>query len=102
MEIEVERGDFEGALRAFQKMIGRSGLIKELRLRRFYEKPSTKRKRKMRQNQKRLRRMEMKRIDRGDGQRVARNETGPSWRFERMDGECRKIQVDRKEMSQRY
>jgi len=47
MSISVEvRGDIEKALRILKKKMLLEGIQKELRSRRFYEKPSVKRKRK--------------------------------------------------------
>lgn len=43
--VTVENGNIEKALRLFKKKIEKTGLIKELRSREFYEKPTTKRKR---------------------------------------------------------
>ncbi len=47
MSITVEvRGDIEKAIRILKKKIQRDGLQRELRQRRYYEKPSVKKKRK--------------------------------------------------------
>jgi small subunit ribosomal protein S21 len=62
MEVTVQ-GSFEESLIAFKKLVGRSGILQELRLRRYYEKPCDKRNRKIRQNQERKRRRERKRLD---------------------------------------
>lgn len=47
MAISVEvRGDIEKAIRLLKKQVQREGLQRELRSRRYYEKPSVKKKRK--------------------------------------------------------
>jgi small subunit ribosomal protein S21 len=101
MQVEV-REDFEGSIRVFQKLVGRSGLLKELRLRRFYEKPSVRRNRKMRENQERRRRNQY-RIERAIARQEGQQTTGfgPCWRFIYRGAECFKVEVPRKEMSQR-
>ena len=43
--VTVEHGNVEKALRKFKKKIEKSGILKELREREYYEKPTTKRKR---------------------------------------------------------
>jgi small subunit ribosomal protein S21 len=55
--VEVEVRD---SLEKAMKILKQEGILQELKRRRFYEKPSVKRKRKMREARKRLRR-EMKR-----------------------------------------
>ena len=46
-EIEVRRGEsFESALRRFKRKIEREGILRELRNRKHYEKPSEKRRKK--------------------------------------------------------
>lgn len=52
--VRVE-GNLEKAIRQFRKRIERQGLFRELRKRRFFEKPSERRKRKHREAEKRLR-----------------------------------------------
>ena len=60
-EVRVgENETFEAALRRFNKKIQQSGILAEARRREHFEKPSVKRKRKMREARKRVRR-EMKR-----------------------------------------
>ena len=44
--VEVRNGDFNKALRTFKRKVQDSGILQELREREFYEKPTTKRKRK--------------------------------------------------------
>ncbi|MCF8053950.1 MAG: 30S ribosomal protein S21 [Deltaproteobacteria bacterium] len=46
MEVKVFDNDIEKALRILKNKLSKSGLFKELKLRRAYEKPSVKRKRK--------------------------------------------------------
>ena len=46
-EIEVRKGEsFESALRRFKRKIEREGILRELRNRKHYEKPSEKRRKK--------------------------------------------------------
>lgn len=46
-EIEIKKGEsFESALRRFKRKIEREGILREVRDRSYYEKPSTKRRRK--------------------------------------------------------
>lgn len=44
--VEVRNGDFNKALRTFKRKVQESGIMQELREREYYEKPTTKRKRK--------------------------------------------------------
>lgn len=53
MEIRVEGRDVEKAIRALKRKVQRDGIFRELKNRRFYEKPSLKKKRKQREAQKR-------------------------------------------------
>ena len=46
MEIKVHNNNVEQALKAFKQRLTKSGLMREMRARRFYEKPSEKRNRK--------------------------------------------------------
>ena len=60
-EVVISDGEpFEAALKRFNKRVQQDGILAEARRREHYEKPSVKRKRKMREARKRLRR-EMKR-----------------------------------------
>ena len=46
-QIEIKKGEsFESALRRFKRKIEREGILREVRDRSYYEKPSTKRRRK--------------------------------------------------------
>ena len=58
MEVRVQNNNVERALRDLKRGLERAGVFKELRRRRFYEKPSEKRKRKQAEAKKRLRRAE--------------------------------------------
>ena len=55
MEIKVIGNDVEGAIKLLKRKIQRDGLLRDLKERRFYEKPSVKEKRKQREAQKRKR-----------------------------------------------
>ena len=46
MEIEVRHGDIENAIKRLKQQIVKAGILKELKFRRSYEKPSVKKKRK--------------------------------------------------------
>jgi small subunit ribosomal protein S21 len=58
--VATDNENFESLLRRFNKKVQQEGILAEVRRREHYEKPSVKRKRKMREARKRLRR-EMKR-----------------------------------------
>lgn len=46
-KIEIRKGEsFEGALRRFKRQIEKEGILKEIRERKHYEKPSEKKRRK--------------------------------------------------------
>ncbi|NCO67178.1 MAG: 30S ribosomal protein S21 [Nitrospirae bacterium CG_4_10_14_0_8_um_filter_41_23] len=53
MEIRVNGNDIERALKILKRQIQKDGLLRELKERRFYEKPSIKLRRKQREAQKR-------------------------------------------------
>ncbi len=53
MEIRVDDRNIEKALRLLKRKMQNDGLFRELKNRRFYEKPSLKKKRKRREAQKR-------------------------------------------------
>ncbi len=55
MEIKVIGNDIEGAIKLLKRKIQRDGLMRDLKERRYYEKPSVKTKRKQREAQKRRR-----------------------------------------------
>jgi len=60
LDIKVYGNDIEKALRALKRRLQREGLFKEIRRRRFYEKPSEKRKRK--QSEARKKRLKVTRL----------------------------------------
>jgi small subunit ribosomal protein S21 len=53
LEIRVSGNDLEKALKLLKRQLQKDGLLKELKKRRFYEKPSVKMKTKQREAQKR-------------------------------------------------
>ncbi len=55
IEVDVKE-NLDKALRALKNRMSREGILQEIKKRRFFEKPSVKRKRKVREAQKRLRR----------------------------------------------
>ncbi len=61
IEVEV-RDSLEKALKILKQKIAKEGILQELKRRRFYEKPSVRRKRKMREASKRSRREEKRKI----------------------------------------
>lgn len=63
--ITVQKNDIEKAIRDLKRQLQRDGIMKELRKRRFYEKPSVKKKRKQKEAQRRRRKaLRFKRPDR--------------------------------------
>ena len=65
VEVEV-RDSLEKAMKILKQKMSKEGILQEVKRRRFYEKPSVKRKRKIREARKRRRR-EMKRRGGGGG-----------------------------------
>jgi small subunit ribosomal protein S21 len=57
LEIRVQSRDIEKALRTLKKKLQLDGLFGEMKKRRFYEKPSVKKKRKQAEAQKRKRKL---------------------------------------------
>ncbi len=55
MKINVYDNQIEKALKALKRKLAKEGDLKELKKRKFYEKPSVKRKRKSKEAQRRLR-----------------------------------------------
>lgn len=55
MEIQVVDGNVEKAIKVLKRKLQQEGLFREMKLRRFYEKPSVKRKRKEKEALRRLR-----------------------------------------------
>jgi small subunit ribosomal protein S21 len=74
LEVEV-RDSLEKAMKILKQKMSKEGILQEVKRRRFYEKPSVKRKRKMREARKRRRR-EMKRRGGGGGMGAERGEKG--------------------------
>ena len=70
LEVEV-RDNLEKAMKILKQKMSKEGILQEVKRRRFYEKPSVKRKRKIREARKRRRR-EMKRRGGGGGDRAER------------------------------
>ena len=65
MTITVHGSDIEKAIRDLKRMVQRDGILKEVRKRRFYEKPSVKKKRKQVEAERRRRKaLRFKRRDR--------------------------------------
>lgn len=62
MKVNVKNNDIEGAIRALKRKIQADGMMKELRQRAYFEKPTTKRRRKKAQAIKRTERTERKRL----------------------------------------
>ena len=60
LEVTVDQDHVDRAINRLKRKMADEGILKELKKRRFYEKPSIKRKRKMREAERR-RRKEMKR-----------------------------------------
>ena len=48
--IEVRKGNVEQAMRVLKRKVQKEGIIKELRERQYYEKPSAKKRRKKKEN----------------------------------------------------
>lgn len=64
MEVRVDRDNVNRAISQLKRMMAREGVLKEVKNRRFYEKPSIKDKRKRREAERR-RRKEMRKARRG-------------------------------------
>ncbi len=52
MEVKVHEGQVEKALKILKRQMAKEGLLKELKKRKFYEKPSVKKKRKQQEARK--------------------------------------------------
>ena len=63
LDIPVQE-DVEKAIRELKKRINREGILKDLKQRRYYEKPSEKKKRKLKEAEKKLRKQMRKRLRR--------------------------------------
>ena len=67
IEITVRDNNVEKALRVLKKKLQKDGLFRELRLRQFYEKPSLKRQRKLKESLRRIaKEKRLKRLKEGD------------------------------------
>jgi len=64
LEVKVYDNDIEKALKVLKNKLSKDGFFKELKMRRFYEKPSVKRKRKNREARRRLSKRLRQRMDR--------------------------------------
>ena len=62
MEVKVFDNDVEKALKILKNKLSKSGLFKELKLRRAYEKPSVKKKRKTIEARRRLAKVQRRRV----------------------------------------
>jgi small subunit ribosomal protein S21 len=62
LDVKVYESDVQSALKALKRQLQREGLFSELKKRRFYEKPSEKKKRKQREaRRKRMKALRFKR-----------------------------------------
>lgn len=64
MEVTVRDNNVDQALRALKKKLQREGVYREMKMRRFYEKPSEKRAREQAAAIRRARKLERKRMER--------------------------------------
>lgn len=69
IEIIVKDNDVEQALKVLKRKVARDGLLKQLKTKRAYEKPSEKRKRKERESLRRIRKAMARRNRRTNGNR---------------------------------
>ncbi len=53
MQVKVQDNQIENAIKSLKRQLMKDGILKELKLRRAYEKPSVKRKRKQREARRR-------------------------------------------------
>ena len=63
MQVLVKNGNVERAMRTLKKKLQKEGLLKELKQKQYFEKPSAKRKRKRAEGIKRYQRNERKKIE---------------------------------------
>jgi small subunit ribosomal protein S21 len=61
LEVEV-RDSIEKAMKILKQKMSKEGILQEIKRRRYYEKPSVKRKRKMREARKRRRREQKRKV----------------------------------------
>lgn len=67
IEVTVRDNNVEKALRVLKKKLQKDGLFRELRMRQFYEKPSLKRQRKLKESLRRIAKdKRLKRLREGD------------------------------------
>ena len=67
IEVVVRDNNVEKALRVLKKKLQKDGLFRELRMRQFYEKPSLKRQRKLKESLRRIAKdKRLKRLREGD------------------------------------
>jgi len=67
IEVTVRDNNVEKALRVLKKKLQKDGLFRELRMRQFYEKPSLKRQRKLKESLRRIaKEKRLKRLREGD------------------------------------
>ncbi len=90
MEVRVQARDIEKALRLLKKKLQVDGVLGELKKRRFYEKPSVKKKRKQLEAQKRRRKLVKRSRPSGSGQ------TGTSSGPRTYDRTSRPAEVEKK------
>ena len=64
MQVVVKNGNVERAMRTLKKKLQKEGLLKELKQKQYFEKPSAKRKRKKAEGIKRYQRNLKKKIER--------------------------------------
>ena len=64
MQVVVRENNVDQALRALKKKLQREGVYREMKLRRFYEKPSEKKAREQAAAVRRARKLERKRMER--------------------------------------
>lgn len=67
MQVTVRDNNVDQALRALKKKLQREGVYREMKLRRFYEKPSERRAREQAAAVRRARKLERKRAERDGG-----------------------------------
>jgi small subunit ribosomal protein S21 len=64
LEIHVRDNDIDKALRVLKKRMQREGIFREMKLRRFYEKPSERKARQKAEAVRRARKRDRKRVER--------------------------------------
>ena len=67
MEVSVRDNDVDQALRALKKKLQREGVYREMKMRRFYEKPSERKAREKAAAVRRSRKLDRKRLERDGG-----------------------------------